>query len=284
MKIRTAQPSNNLYYIRQQQGGLAVAILGEPTIKGANVLCNCVGYANSRFNEIWNDPELQGIVKAFHVQLSCNAEDFIESARRQGLSISPMPIEGGIMVWSKGRVGVDRDGAGHVAVVEQVFEDGTIMTSESGWHAWAWKLVRRSNDNGRWGQTSAYKFRGCIINPSIVDPKIVPVPPLVVDGIGGEATVMATQRFFGTPIDGILSGQSRGQKRFYPSLIAVQYGSGGSLCVKVMQRWLGVEDDGVIGEQTVRAWQKRLGVEEDGIFGTISMQAWQRFLNDNMKG
>lgn len=283
MKIRTFQPSNNKYYIRQETGGLNRAVPGRPTIKSANVLCNCVGYANGRFNEIINDPDLIGFAKAFPYQLSCNAEDFIESARRQGLSISPMPIEGGVMVWSKGRVGVNSDGAGHVAVVEQVFDDGTIMTSESGWNAWAFKNVRRSNDNGRWGQTSAYRFRGCIINPSVTDPKVVPVPPLVIDGIGGEATVMATQRFFNTPVDGILSGQSRGQKQYYPALIAVQYGSGGSVCVKALQKWLGVDDDGVIGRETVTAWQKKIGVEADGIFGVQSMKAWQRYLNEHTK-
>lgn len=261
-----------------------MAVAGKPTIKGANVLCNCVGYANGRFNEIINDPNLDGITKAFKYQLSCNAEDFIESAKRQGLSISRTPIEGGVMVWSKGRVGVDSDGAGHVAIVEEVYADGTIKTSESGYNAWAFKTVRRSNANGRWGQTSAYKFRGCIINPGVPDPKVVPVPPLVVDGIGGEATVMAMQHFFGTFEDGIISGQIKAlHKAYFPAFTAVSYNGGKSTCVMALQTWLGVPADSFIGEVTVKAWQRKLGVEDDGIFGRDSMRAWQRYLNENAR-
>lgn len=283
MKIRTTCPSNNKYYIRSVTGGLNGAVAGDPTIKGANVLCNCVGYANGRFNEIWNDPELEGIVKAFNVQLTCNAENFIESAKRQGLKISSTPIEGGIMVWQKGSTLSGGDGAGHVAVVERVYDDGTIMTSESGWASWAFKTVRRDNTNGRWGQNSLYRFRGCIINPSIKDPKVVPVPPLVVDGIGGNCTVRAMQRFFGTPQDGVISGQNKTLNKFYPALKAVEYGTGGSPCVKNLQRWVGTTQDGILGEQTVKAWQKKLGVACDGIFGVNSMKAWQKYLNEHDK-
>lgn len=167
MKQRTKQPKNNKYYIRQVSGGFNGAIAGEPTITGANVLCNCVGYANGRFNEIVNDPDLKGIEKKFKYQLVCNAENFIESAKNQGLKVSKTPVLGGIMVWQRGATLSGNDGAGHVAVVEQINKDGSIITSESGWNGFAFKRITRTNSNGRWGQTSAYKFRGCIINPSV---------------------------------------------------------------------------------------------------------------------
>lgn len=283
MKKRLKQPKNNKYYIRQCTGGLNGAVAGSPTISGADVLCNCVGYANGRFNEIINDPDLKGVVKAFPYQLVCNAENFIESARRQGLKVNPTPIEGGIMVWQKGSTLDGYDGAGHVAVVEEVYEDGSILTSESGWASWAFKTIRRNNSNGRWGQNEYYKFRGCIINPSIKKPKVVPVPKLIVDGIGGELTVFAMQRFFSTPADGIITGQNRNCKQYYPSLTSVQFGAGGSVCIKNLQRWVGTTQDGVLGEQTVKAWQKKLGVASDGVFGTNSMKAWQKYLNENDK-
>ena len=288
MKIRTTCPKNNKYYIRKVTGGLNGAVAGNPTQRYANVLDNCVGYANGRFNESINDPDLKGIVKAFKYQLVCDAEDFIESAKRQGLNISSSPIEGGIMVWQKGRTLSPSDGAGHVAFVERVYDDGSIMTSESGWASWAFKTVRRDNKNGRWGQNSNYKFRGCIINPSIKDPKVVPVPPLTVDGIGGACTVRAMQRFFDTPQDGVISGQNRVQSKFYPSLTAVEYGKGGSICIKKLQKWCGASADGVLGENTVKAWQKKLKAEGyynggiDGVFGKGSMKAWQTFLNDKL--
>lgn len=288
MKIRTECPRNNKYYIRKVTGGLNGAVAGNPTQKYANVLDNCVGYANGRFNESINDPDLEGIAKAFKYQLVCDAEDFIESAKRQGLKISSTPIEGGVMVWQKGRTLSPSDGAGHVAFVERVYDDGSIMTSESGWASWAFKTVRRDNKNGRWGQNSNYTFRGCIINPSIKDPKVVPVPPLTVDGIGGACTIRATQRFFDTPQDGVLSGQNRSQSKFYPSITAVEFGKGGSPCVKKLQKWCGASADGVLGANTIKSWQKKLKAEGyyngdiDAIFGKVSMKAWQNFLNDKL--
>ena len=276
MKIRKECPRNNKYYIRIPQGGYNGAVYGEPTQPYANVLDNCVGYANGRFNEI-------GAYGKCKYQLVCDAEDFIESAKKKGLKINPTPIEGGIMVWQKGATLGSGDGAGHVAVVERVYNDGTILTSESGWNSWAFKTVRRDNTNGRWGQNSAYKFRGCIINPSVTDPKVVPVPPLNVDGVGGTCTVRAMQRFFGTLQDGVLSGQNKNCAKYYPALKAVEYGKGGSTCVKKLQSWLGISADGVWGEKTSKALQKKLGVTADGIFGANSVKALQKFLNKYQK-
>lgn len=283
MKKRTTQPKNNKYYIRQVSGGLNGAVAGKPTISGANVLANCVGYCNGRFAESQNDPELKGIYKAFKYQLVCNAENFIESAKKQGLKISSTPVEGGIMVWQKGNTLGGGDGAGHVAFVEEVYDDGTILTSESGWNAWAFKTVRRNNVNGRWSQAAGYKFRGCIINPGVTDPKVVPAPKLTVDGIGGPATVRAMQRFFSTTQDGVISGQNKTLAKYYPALKAVEYGKGGSPCIKNLQRWAGATQDGVIGQATVKAWQKKIGVTADGIFGPGSMKAWQKYLNEHEK-
>lgn len=283
MKTRTNQPKNNKYYIRTVSGGLNNAVAGKPIVPGANVLCNCVGYANGRFNEIINDPDLKGVVLKFKYQLVCNAENFIESAKRQGLSISNKPIQGGVMCWKRGATLSGSDGAGHVAIVEEVYADGSILTSESGWNAWAFKTVHRTNSNGRWGQPSGYTFRGCIINPGVKNPEIAPEPKLTTDGVGGPATVRAMQRFFGTVQDGIISGQRKTLAKYYPALTAVEYGSGGSACVKKLQKWLSVEQDGVIGSATVKAWQRELGVAVDGIFGTGSMKAWQKYLNEHDK-
>lgn len=274
MNTRTTQPKNNKYYIRQASGGYNGAVKGSPTISGADVLCNCVGYANGRFNEII------GKGKCVY-QLVCNAENFIEAAKKLGLTISSKPVQGGIMVWQKGATLSGSDGAGHVAVVEEVYEDGSILTSESGWASWAFKTVRRDNSNGRWGQASAYKFRDCIVNPSVAG-QVIPAPALVVDGCGGAATVRAMQSFFGTPQDGVLSGQNKSLKKYYPALTAVYYGNGGSTCVKKLQKWLGISADGVWGEKTSKALQKKLGVTADGIFGVNSMKAWQKYLNNQL--
>jgi surface antigen len=282
MKIRKTCPKNNKYYIRKAQGGLSDAVFGYPVVKGANVLCNCVGYANSRFNEIINDPNLEYIVKPFKYQLVCNAENFIESAKRQGLKISKTPKVGGIMVWQKGRTLGGGDGAGHVAVVERVYEDGTILTSESGYGAWAFKTIRRDNKNGRWGQNSLYKFRGCIINPSVKH-TVTPAPKLKIDGVGGVCTIRAMQRFFGTTQDGVISGQKKSESKHYTSIKSVEFGKGGSPCIRKLQKWVGVEQNGVLDEKTVLAWQKKIKVACDGLFGANSMREWQEYLNTHKK-
>ncbi len=160
MKTRTTKPKNNKYYIRKANGGYNGAIAGKPTISGANVLCNCVGYANGRFGEIQG----LGYIK---YQFVCNAENFIAKAKAYGLKISKTPTLGGIMVWQKGKTLNGSDGAGHVAVVEEIINDKKIVTSESGYDAFAFKTITRVNSNGNWGQASSYKFLGCIVNPAV---------------------------------------------------------------------------------------------------------------------
>ena len=282
MKTRLTQPKSNKFYIRTVSGGYNGAVAGKPTISGANVLCNCVGYANGRFNEIIIDPNLKGVAAKFRYQLVCNAENFIESAKKQGLKISSVPMKGGIMVWQRGKTLGGSDGAGHVAVVEEVYNDGTILTSESGWNAWAFKTVRRSNSNGRWGQASAYKFRGCIINPS-VSPETVPAPKLSVDGKGGPNTIRALQKFLGTPADGVISGQTASLDKYHPAITAIKHGKGSSVCVKYLQKWLGIKQDGQWGKNTSKALQHVIGVSDDGIFGPASVRALQKYLNVNEK-
>lgn len=159
--MRTTKPQNIPYYIRKSDGGYSDACKGKPTDPKATVLANCVGYANGRFAEIIGKPCIE-------FQLVCNAENFIEKAMNMGLQISNVPTLGGIMVWQKGSTLSGGDGAGHVAIVEQIIDANTIYTSESGYGAKNpfWNQIR-SNSNGRWGQSSEYKFRGCIINPAV---------------------------------------------------------------------------------------------------------------------
>ena len=160
--VRTNCPYDNKYYIRQVNGGWNGAIQGKPTKSGANVLANCVGYANGRFAEIQN----LGYIK---YQLVCNAENFIEAALRQGLKVVDHPVLGGIMVWQKGNTLSGSDGVGHVGIVEKIIDRNTIYTSESSYGGSAFYNATRSNSNGRWGMGSAYIFRGCIVNPAVGD-------------------------------------------------------------------------------------------------------------------
>ena len=160
MNIRTSKPSaGNKFFITKSKGGWSTCIQGSPTDSACNVLANCVGYACGRFNEI--------IGSMKYPSLNCNAENFIERAKSLGLTISPVPTLGGIMVWQKGATLSGNDGAGHVAVVERIDSANQIYTSESGYGSSAFWNSIRTNSNGRWGLGSGYSFRGCIINPAI---------------------------------------------------------------------------------------------------------------------
>ena len=247
MQMRTEQPYNNPYYIRKASGGYNGAVKGKPTIKGADVLCNCVGYANGRFAEIQD----LGYIKH---QLVCNAENFIERAKSFGLEISAVPVLGGIMVWQRGATLSDSDGAGHVAVVEKVISADQIITSESGWNAWAFKNVTRSNANGRWGQSEAYKFRGCIVNPAIGRKGAEEIKSIEVDGLWGVMTTLFSQQRMKTFEDGFVSGQLTTCKKYLPNALTSSWefskNGKGSELIKAIQKLVGATQDGYAGYNT----------------------------------
>lgn len=171
MEMRTSKPSaGNKFYNTTSRGGYSQCIQGSPTDAGCNVLANCVGYACGRFNEI--------IGSMKYPYLNCNAENFIERAKKCGLTVVSYPTLGGIMVWQKGATLSGNDGAGHVAVVERIDGANKILTSESGYGSrTAFLNSVRTNSNGRWGLGNGYTFRGCIVNPAIGDVHYVePVP------------------------------------------------------------------------------------------------------------
>lgn len=167
-KTRTSKPGKgNKHYIRKSSGGWNSCIQGKPTDKECNVLANCVGYANGRFNEIYS--EYTGYQGNKYNTLNCNAENFIERAKSAGLKVGKTPKPGAIICWQKGKTLSGSDGAGHVAIVEKVYDNNTIYTSESGYNSKAFWNSTRSNSNGRWGIGSAYSFRGFIYNPAVTE-------------------------------------------------------------------------------------------------------------------
>lgn len=91
-------------------------------IGGGSVLPNCVGYAWGRWREILGyNPKLS----------RANAENWFGT--KDGYARGKVPKVGAVVCWAKGKVGVGSDGAGHVAIVEEVKADGTIVTSNSGY-------------------------------------------------------------------------------------------------------------------------------------------------------
>ena len=182
--IRNYKPSGNKNFITTGSGGWNTCIKGYPMDANANVLANCVGYASGRFNEIINEArETSGCTYKY---LNCNAEWFIERAQQAGLQIGLTPRVGAIMCWQKGAVEGGNDGAGHVAIVERVYSNSSVYTSESGYGSTAFWNQNRSNSNGKWGCGSGYSFRGFIYLPSdvqkVVDGTVNPPAPTPTPG------------------------------------------------------------------------------------------------------
>ncbi|MGN0694128.1 MAG: CHAP domain-containing protein [Lentihominibacter sp.] len=148
---RTTAPSTyNKYYKHTSAGGLNECI----HIKGGSVLPNCVGYAWGRFYEISGKrPKLS----------RGNAETWYNY--NDGYKRGKTPKLGAVIVWSKGKVGVGSDGAGHVAIVEKIYSDGSIMTSNSGYGSTRFYMKKIAKGYA----LSGYKFQGFIYNPAVKD-------------------------------------------------------------------------------------------------------------------
>lgn len=121
-----------------------------------DTLPNCTAYAWGRFYEILGSrPKLS----------TGNAEDWY-GYTADGYERGNTPVLGAVICWEgKGSA------AGHVAIVEKINDDGSIVTSESGWNSPAyWWLSERTNENGNWGAGSNYIFQGFIYSST---PKII---------------------------------------------------------------------------------------------------------------
>lgn len=146
-----APSSSNKWYIHTSHGGLNSCI----HIKGGSVLPNCVGYAWGRFGEILGSvPRLS----------RSNAENWYGNTS-DGYKRGSSPKVGAVICWAKGKAGVSSDGAGHVAIVEAVYSDGSILISQSGYKSkrfWTSKVKKGYALKG-------YTFQGFIYNPAISD-------------------------------------------------------------------------------------------------------------------
>ena len=188
-----------------------------------------------------------------------------------------------------GSKGVKWTGCGHfVEISGYKEEDGkhwvyvkdsaSVSSYRNGW------ITYEGNIRGACLKCWSGKLNGkATVSTSTPTTTATPDGKLTIDGVGGISTVKAMQRFFGTPQDGVVTGQNQSYSKYFPALKSVKYGKGGSTCVKMMQKWLGLTQDGVWGKGTSTALQKKLGVDADGIFGVNSMKAWQKYLNANEK-
>lgn len=106
------------------------------------------------------------------------------------------------------------------------------------------------------------------------------------DGYWGSATTRRMQQVLGTPVDGVVSSQSAIWRADNPGLTSGwDWDSGipnGSRMISAWQRVLGVNRDGLLGPNTIRAFQRRMGTPVDGVLSAESkaIMALQRRLNE----
>lgn len=105
---------------------------------------------------------------------------------------------------------------------------------------------------------------------------------LTVDGSWGPATTRRLQEYFNTPIkDGVISGQIKCKAN--QDIPSVEFGRGGSMVIRAIQKWLGLSQDGNFGPATCKALQKKMGTIQDGYISVPSdcVKVMQRRLNEN---
>lgn len=190
VRDRSPEGENNPCYMTNGTSGLLgsfdsthwnTCILGSPTVNGANVLANCTGYAEGRSLEIYNEATGYDPVTAgghpWEIFSSHNAGEWYGVAEQsEDFEVNPTtPTPGAIMVWDKAA------SAGHVAVVEEVIDNDTVITSESGYggiagQTWITHTRRRGTD-GLWSGDllimGGYTFLGFISNLG----GFSPIPP-----------------------------------------------------------------------------------------------------------
>ncbi len=145
----TAPSTSDKHWIKSTKGGLNDCI----EISGGSVLPNCVGYAWGRFYEIIGDKP----------KLSKNNAEMWYGNTADGYKRSQTPALGAVICWSKGVVGNEADGAGHVAIVEQILPNGDIVTSNSAYGGSRF-YVHIYEKSARYS-FGAYKFQGFILPP-----------------------------------------------------------------------------------------------------------------------
>lgn len=148
-KPRLSAPSTtDKNWIKNTKGGYNYCVL----IKGNSCLPNCVGYAWGRWRELLGKkPNLS----------TGNAENWY-GYKKDGYKRGKTPKLGAVICWRKGKAGNKNDGAGHVAIVEKINSDGSIVTSNSayGGSRFYTKTFKKPYSLG-----SKYTFQGFIYIP-----------------------------------------------------------------------------------------------------------------------
>lgn len=119
----TAPDKTDKRFIRHTHGGYNTCI--EINDDTGYVLPNCTGYAQGRLLEILG-------AKSANWKLPAgDAENWFSTAIKNGLQTGSVPKLGAVVCWRAGQIYNGKDGAGHVAIIEDILPNGDIVTSNS---------------------------------------------------------------------------------------------------------------------------------------------------------
>lgn len=144
----TAPSSDNLYYIKTTHGGYNKCIQIE---NDGSVLPNCTGYAWGRFMECQTN--------VTDCNLSRGNAEIWYSNTSDGYERGQTPKLGAVICWYSTQSG------GHVAIVERINSDGTILTSNSAYSGSRFYMKTLDPANNYY-MGDAYTFQGFIYNPT----------------------------------------------------------------------------------------------------------------------
>ena len=130
-----------------------------PFYQSSYGLPNCTAYAFGRF---W---EIIGVRPKLSLS---NAENWFDY--NDGYERGQKAKLGAIICYRKGKAYNSSDGAGHVAVVEDIYSDGSILISESHWNGNIFNTKRLSSD---YFYNNSLTFQGFIYNPLNFEQKVI---------------------------------------------------------------------------------------------------------------
>lgn len=122
-------------------------------ISDGSCLPNCTGYAWGRWREL---------LGSFH-KLSRNHAEKWYLNTADGYRRGNKPKLGSVICYSLGIAGNNDDGKGHVAIVEKINDDGSIVVSQSNYGGERWELKNIPADYSYPG--TSLKFQGFIYLP-----------------------------------------------------------------------------------------------------------------------
>lgn len=210
---RTKAPSTtDKNFIKSTKGGYNYCM----EIKNGSCLPNCVGYAWGRWRELLGKK---------HNLSRGNAENWYGNTK-DGYKRGSTPKLGAVICWRKGKAGVSSDGAGHVAIVEKINSDGSILTSNSAYGSTRFytKTLKKTNN---YYMGSKYTFQGFIYLPKEFKTETTSKKETTYKVVKGD-TLSAIAKKYGTSVTKIVNDN----KTKYPKIRANYIQVGWNLIIK----------------------------------------------------